>query len=407
MNKQILVVFFFYLVSGLSYAQIIFEKGYLINDSNQRIECLIKNMEWKNNPTEFQFKPSQDEIAQKISVESAKEFGIGDAIKFISARVKIDRSAEDINGISSESKPIFHEEQLFLRVIIEGNASLYSYVDGNLTRFFYKIDESEIKQLVFESYLIDGKISQNMSFRQQLVNDLKSQALDRKEFEFLNYNKKELEKIFLKYNESTDYSYTIYDVKKTRDWFNLSLAPGLNYSYSDLQNLLIIGSYLEFEKKFSFRFGIETQFILPFNKNKWSVIVETAYQYYNSELTTEADGLAGGVLISKAKFQSIQLGAGVRHSFFLNNNSKIFINISYVHDFSFNSSIKQSRIDGYTFSALEIKPADCFALGAGYQYKNRYGVEMRFYTKRELLDGYLYWSSHIKTFAVIFKYSLF
>ena len=136
MKKQILVVFLFSLVSGLSYSQIIFEKGYLINNSNQRIECLIKNMEWKNNPTELEFKLSQNEITQKISVESAKEFGIGDAIKFISVRVKIDRSAEDINGISSESKPIFHEEQLFLRAIIEGKASLYSYMDGNLARFF-------------------------------------------------------------------------------------------------------------------------------------------------------------------------------------------------------------------------------------------------------------------------------
>jgi hypothetical protein len=405
MKKQILVVFLFNLVSELSYTQIIFEKGYLINDSDQRIECLIKNMEWKNNPTKVEFKLSPNEIIRTISVENAKEFGIGDAVKFISARVKIDRSAEDISRMSSESKPIYVEEQLFLRTIIEGNASLYFYVDANLTRFFYKMDDSEIKQLVFKSYLIGDKISQNMSFRQQLVNDLKCQSLDRKEFESLNYNKRELKKIFLKYNESTDSIYTLYDAKKKGDWFHLSLTPGLNSSNFNFQNIIVTGNYVEFKKEYNLRFGIETQFILPFNKNKWSVIIEPAYQYYNSEMTTERS--VGGALISKVNYQSIQLATGVRHSFFLNDKSKIFINASYVHDFCFNSTIKQSKTNGITFNPLKIKPLDCFALGAGYQYDNRCGIEMRYYTKRELLGEYMYWESNFTTFAVILEFSLF
>jgi hypothetical protein len=416
MKKQIGLVFLFSLVSGLSYTQIIFEKGYLINDSNQRIECLIKNMQWKNNPTELQFKLSENETIQKISVDSAKEFGIGDDVKFISARVKIDRSLEQIYVMSSESMPIFHEEQLFLRAIIEGKASLYSYMDGNLARFFYKMEDSEIKQLVFKSYLIennnnfsirDKKIGQNVTFRQQLLNDLNCQTINRREFEILNYNKRDLKKIFLKYNGSTDSLYTNYNVKKKSNWFDLSLRPGLNCSSFNFQNMSSKVINVAFDKDFSFRFGIETQFILPFNKNKWSILFEPTYQYYNSETTTEIDGIVGGILTSKVKYQSLQLAAGVRHLFFLNNNSKIFLNASYVHDFSSNSSINQTRLDGSTSSSLEIKPTNCLALGAGYQYKNRYGIEMRYYTKRDLLIDYLDWNSDFTTFAVIFEFTLF
>ncbi len=373
-------------------------------------------MEWKNNPTEIEYMIPGSEKAQKSSVKNVKEFGIGNDVKFISALVKIDRSIEEINGMSSQAKPDFHEEQLFLRVILEGNASLYSYVDGNLVRFFYKMVDAEIKQLVFKSYLIennnnfsikDKKIGQNMSFRQQLLNDLKCETINRREFEILNYNKTDLKKIFLKYNESLNILSTVYEGKKKEDWFNLSLTPGLNYGSANFENTYVKGSYLDFEKMFSFRFGIETQFILPFNKSKWSILFEPAYQYYNSDAISATDRIPGLELHSKINYQSIQLASGVGHSFFLKNKSKIFVNAFYVHDFSFNSSIEQKRGDGTALSTLDIKPRDCFALGAGYQFKNRFGIEMRYYTRRDLLGDYVYWVADFKLFSVILKYTLF
>ena len=39
-------------------AQISFEKGYYIDNSNQKVDCLIKNVDWKNNPTSFEYKLS-------------------------------------------------------------------------------------------------------------------------------------------------------------------------------------------------------------------------------------------------------------------------------------------------------------------------------------------------------------
>ncbi len=263
MKRQFLVIFLYCLVSGLSYSQIVFEKGYLINDSNRRIECLIKNKEWKNNPTVIEIKLSQDVTVRKISVENAKEFGIGDEVKFISALVMIDRSGEDVDGMSSESRPIFQQEHLFLKTIVEGKASLYSYMDGNLVRFFYKMDDSEIKQLVFKSYRIDDKISRNFTFRQQLINDLNCQSIDQKDFELLNYNTKELKKIFLKFNNSTDSAYTLYDVRKKRDWFELSITSGLNCSNFDLRSE---SSYFKFERDFTFRFGMKPNLFCPLTK---------------------------------------------------------------------------------------------------------------------------------------------
>ena len=50
MKKNLLLL----LVSILTvnvYSQISLEEGYYIDNSNQKINCLIKNLDWKNNPT--------------------------------------------------------------------------------------------------------------------------------------------------------------------------------------------------------------------------------------------------------------------------------------------------------------------------------------------------------------------
>ena len=46
-------------VTGLLQAQTKFEKGYFVDNSGQRTEVLIKNLDWKNNPTEFEFKKNE------------------------------------------------------------------------------------------------------------------------------------------------------------------------------------------------------------------------------------------------------------------------------------------------------------------------------------------------------------
>lgn len=47
-------------------AQINFEKGYFISNDNEKIECLIKSIDWKNNPTEFKYKLNEKQTCQKI-----------------------------------------------------------------------------------------------------------------------------------------------------------------------------------------------------------------------------------------------------------------------------------------------------------------------------------------------------
>ena len=67
---------FLLLMVVCSYGQIRFEKGYFITNENQRTECLIKNVDWKNNPHEFLYKLKDRKETQKGTIQSVKEFGI-------------------------------------------------------------------------------------------------------------------------------------------------------------------------------------------------------------------------------------------------------------------------------------------------------------------------------------------
>lgn len=408
MKKYILFTALLTTLSIISYSQIVFETGYFVNESNHKINCLIKNIDWKSNPSEFEYKLSPDKSIQTAGTQTIKEFGIIGVCKYIRAKVKIDRSGDKLNNMSSERNPVFQEEWLFLNVLIEGKASLFIYKDGNLTRFFYSTNDSAISQLVYKRYLTDkSNIAQNNLFRQQLFIDLKCQGITLKDVEHVKYYKKDLGKFFVNYNECTNSDFFNYVPIQRKDLFNLSIRPGLNFSNLSITNSISDSKNTEFGSELSFRFGIEAEFILPFNKNKWSIILEPTYQYFKSEKTTEVSNVQNGILVAKINYRSIELPVGVRHYFFFNDKSKLFLNVSYIFDFSINSNIEFTRSDGSLFKTLNIVTRRNIALGVGYKYKDKYGLEIRYQTGREILGEYMYWNSTYRTLSIIFGYSLF
>ncbi|MDD4372698.1 MAG: autotransporter outer membrane beta-barrel domain-containing protein [Bacteroidales bacterium] len=407
MKKLLLLVVFFTIFYAKSYAQIIFENGYFINEADEKIVCLIKNIDWRNNPTEFEYMIPPNQTVQRATIETVKEFGIDNVSKYIRAKTKMDRSSDHVSAMSAERKPIFNEEILFLKVLIEGKASLFTYVNGNLIRFFFNYDDSEIEQLVYKRYLIENKIDRNDYYKHQLLINLECEGLGLKEVEHLNYTKRDLEKLFIKYNECTGSDYLSYKTIQKKDLFNLTLKPGFKYSSLDIKNAIDDSKDTDFGNMMGFRFGIEAELILPFNKNKWSIIIEPTYQYFKSEQSKETSSFIGGILVSKVDYKSIELPIGVRHYFHLNNKSKLYANISYVIDFPSNSSIKFLRSDDTEISQEEISTGKSLALGIGYKYKETYSLEIRYYTKREVMKDHQFWNSNYNSLSIILGFTLF
>ncbi len=409
MKKPIL----FLLITLLSincYSQIQFEKGYYINNSNQKIEGLIKNIGWKNNPSQFKYKPSENGEPTIVNIESVKEFGIYNTSKYIRYNVNIDRSTRDIDDLSHVKEPIFKKEELFLKVMVEGKASLYSFQDGNLIRYFFNKDNAAVEQLIFKKFETNNKIGVNNGFKRQLWNNLKCKDISLKNVNNLGYSRKKLLNFFVKYNKCSASEFTTFE--RNENVFSLTLRPGIKSTSLSINNRTSNTLDIDFENELGPRLGIEIELIMPFNKNKWAFILEPTYQYYKSEKTKTVNPFNYAVpqnITSNIDYESFELPIGIRHYFFLNKNSKVFVNGSVVVDFAGD----KSNINFATTSlvqdpkVLNIETGINLAFGLGFKHNNKYSLELRYFTNRDLFLNYKFWESRYNSFSVIFGYPLF
>lgn len=406
MKKQLLLFVLFLALSTKSYSQFNYEKGYFITNSNQRIECLIYNIDWKNNPTTFNYKLNETAEIQTETAENTTEFALEGGAKYVRAVVEIDRSSDDVKKMGKERSPIFKSETLFLQAIVEGKASLFYYRDGSLRRYFYKKDDSPITQLVYKRYRTDsGGIAENTNFKQQLFSNLQCNEISQKNVESLKYELKDLEKLVLKYNHCQNSVSQNFNAKQKRDLFNLAIRPGVDFNSLTVFSAKPDHRNVDFGKHTNFRIGLEAEYIIPYHKGKWSVIAEPTFQSFKAEKTTISSKVSGGTLTAKVDYSSIELPIGIRHTFFLNEDSKIFLNAQYVLNFDLSPSLKYYRADGSDFDHLDMRSDKNFAFGAGFKFQDRYIFELRYQSTRYVLDRYYAWNSEYKTMSVIIGYN--
>jgi len=401
-KKLIILTTFLIILYSNCLAQVNYKEGYFINNVDKKISCSIKNLDWKNNPTEFYYKLSKNSEFVKTSIEHVKEFEIINWVKYKRFVVDIDRSSDLTKSVSIHKQPIFSKERLFLKVLVEGNATLYSYEGKNLKRYFFSLKERSIEQLVYKKYVVpqnepvmNNYIGKNNYYKQQLSNNLKCPTISENRFKSIKYQQKELINLFNEYNNCGNEDYVSVTEKKV-DNFNLSIRPGINISTLTLDNTFYSSFQpIKFGNKATIKIGLEVEYILPFNKNKWAIIIEPSYNSYSSE---SSDYYKDGI----ADIKSIDIPIGIRHYFFLNKDSKLFINTSFLTGFGINSKIDFEY--GFDLDASGIRNNMVF--GAGYKYK-KYSIELNYDTKNDVLNNYVYWFSNYQRASLIVGYNIF
>lgn len=406
--KKPFLVLLITLLSLHGYSQISYEKGYYINNSNQKIDCFIKNMDWKNNPDNFEFKLALDGKSETIDIKTVKEFGIDNTSKHIRHTVQLDRSSNNLNNLNHDKAPVFSEEQHFLKVLIEGKATLFLYEASTLKRYFYTIDSVEVEPLVFKNFLTtDNKVGSNNEFKQQLWNNLKCPSFKMNTMEHLEYKNHSLIKLFANYNECMNEDFVNFENKGKGNLFHVTVRPRYNASSLLIKNPASGAKDTDFGDNSNFGFGIELEYILPFNKNKWSVSIEPTYQRFKNQGRSKLNKVFNEELLVSVEYKSIELPISLRHYFYLNNNSKIFANFSYTFNIRSDATIDFERGDGKKLDGLDGKSGNNFAFGIGYKFKDRYSLEIRYLTSRQILQNYVSWNSKLQTTSFILGYTIF
>lgn len=403
MNKLKLLV----LILSLSvkcFGQAVFEKGYFVNNEGLKIECLIKNNDWGKNPRDFMYKLSNDGEIKNADIKDVKEFRVTDYSKYVRADVDIDMSPVKLTELSNSKDPEWERKLVFLKVLVEGNASLYYYNVGGSDQFFYQCKDSAVHQLVYKEYKSEHlQMEINAGFHKQLLRDMPVQQESSDVVLSLNYIKGDLVRYFQHYNLSVDPTYKVIKVKHVRDMLNFRVSTGFDYSSLSISNPGADYMNASFNGKLNYRFAFEMEYILPFNRNQWGVVLESSYHSYKAQmLNTETS--------ATVDCKSIDFSFGVKRYIFLNENAKLFVDgyINSIGTIMFNNSKIGYK---YVYSLgpvdyLDIMNGNNLGFGAGYEYK-KFFAELRYYTAQDILSNYGSWHSKFQRFSLIVGYKIF
>ena len=278
MRTIFIVMMLFYSMSV--FCQHKFKPGYYIDESSQKNVVLIKDEDWKNNPVKFYFKSTGDSPEQTATLENVKEFAINQGVTYIRARVQIDQSSLEIARLSRNSTPDYMEDTVFLELLAAGEANLYYHQGKTLKNYFYRKNGGPIEPLIYKKYISQlgdnssQSIKENRYYQVQLEEHLKCEGSTSRPRSIF-YTANDLVGYFNDYNScngSIDFSGNT----SRKIPIHLRIRPGINKSGLELNSSQ---GHTTFEDKYNLRLGLEGELLLPFNNQKWGLILEPTSQY--------------------------------------------------------------------------------------------------------------------------------
>lgn len=382
-----------------TYAQNIFEEGYVITPSNDSIPCLIKNMDWLNNPSSIEYKLTENDEVKTYTINQIKEFKILNKFRYVKEKINIEISSNEINNLDYSKYLKLQEREILLKEIISGDASLYEYRQNEILNYFYKINQNPIKLLEYKSYLIDAKtVSYNKNFQQELLINLTCENMSINDFKNLDYKENKLTKVFEKYNKCKNPDQIITQFKKPNP-IHLWVKPRFNTSNIEMYFALPYKVY-KFHGNSSVGLGAEIEYTLPFNNNQWSFFAEPNYVSFNSDFKDSNQKI-------DFEYKNIEIPVGVRYGYFITPKSKIFGNIAYVVGVDLGSKLKVDNPKHYTDYEIKLKSNPYFTFGIGYVYNNRWGIELRKSASTNTTKNIKFWSSGYNITSFILSYRIF
>ncbi|MCP9766404.1 hypothetical protein EGI22_00700 [Lacihabitans sp. LS3-19] len=388
--KSILILIFNTIIAFNAIGQIVFEKGYLITEEGEKVDCFIKNNDWNNNPRSFVYRTTEKGKEQEGSLEFIKEFSVNGHFKFIKKEVDFEVSSDNIRNLSSDKNPVFEKRTIFLKVLVEGSVNLYRYKKKEAIRFFYSLGDSEIKPLIFKKYLKNGKEASNITYKQQILNEFDPEKIDKEAVLKLTYLEPRLEGFFLIYNNKFSSKGTLLRSNVKRDKVFLKLTPGISYS-----NFSFVSGKktYNYESNIEYRVGVEFDYILPINMNKWSVYIEPNFFYSPVRKDTDPD-----VNYRDIGFKFITVPVGIKGKSYLKKGGIIFYNVNY--------DMGEGTSFGSKFGNVKLSAGNNFGIGAGFE-KKKISLECRYIGNTNVFRYYQNYYSNYTRLQFILGYQLF
>lgn len=290
-----------------------------------------------------------------------------------------------------------------MKVFIEDKYKLYGYRENNHESFFIKDDEGQFQQLIYKKYLDEnGQVVSNVFYKYQLSKYLSKEKLEMSVFENLNYSQYDFEKLFKKVGAKNIIS-DIVRKDKNKNSFRIYLQPGIN-SVSPSISLDRGSIQFNFSSKSKTYIipAIEMEYNLQFNRNKWSTVLDVSDFTYDFEGIGEYSiGNFRKDIQVKMDYKSTDIGIGIKHYMFLNDNSSIFIGSQY----NLSLATKGKTTFSSDFGTLDATNESYLSFETGYNYKNHIGIKAKLNYKKPFTSSY-YFVSNVNTISFMLTYNI-
>lgn len=403
--KKYLIFFAISLISVLAFSQSEFEAGTLINQNNVSKNVLIKNEEWTKNPDKFYYKTSDISEIQIAQLDNTNEIFVDNKFKFIKAIVEVDinGTSSNISNYGKSREPKFNQEETFLNVLVEGEISLLEYNSNNISYFYLLLDNGEIIPLIYKKYLSSrdsNKVLENNRYKNQLSNYLKSDKLSSEDFIDVDYYKSDLTKIMETYYSATGKEHIVYKNKKdfntNKKKFAIRPEVGVSFNSASFQDDARHVDEFSFDSEMTPILGVEFEYFLPFNNNKWSLFSEISYSNYNNTVLQSREGsVLEDIDEISLDYSFISLNIGPRHYFYFSKNSALYFDASLNIRFPIGNSILKNepysgQAGGHVAYEIEASSIISGGVGVGFLYK-KFNLELLYnltgtMSSREYLD---------------------
>lgn len=389
-----------------TYAQDV--KGYYITESGKTINGFFEDGDF-NNSQVLKFKETPSAAAQNLPIDVV-EYGLDDLnLKYEKLSVKVDISTKD----SHNKEPVWETKTLFLNIIVSGNANLYSYTKDYETKFFYKTkDKQGAEQLINKKYFTDTeKIAMNRAYRQQLYNTVNCNNQKKvSDFVDVAYNKTALENLFIEYNECMGGESKVFKTK-IESGFKFTAFAGVSsttFGVTDNDRLPDDGSNI------NYLVGAEIAYRFPSQTSEVFLMAE--YETIDGNIQGRKDNPYNHI-ISKYEFNgsAINTAIGYRYNFILSNMNKIFLEGAF--NLSFPSGEVTQNVLVYPAAGSDPYPETtydykwktgfCLGFGVGYVFDGKYGIALRYTTKRDFLeDVYSFYKTEVSRLGLNLRYTI-
>lgn len=413
------------LCASLTFGQEKFMESQIVFKNGETKSGYILYKDWHNAPEEITFKSSLENQEELISLKSeVSAFEILNTVKYIYATIQFDKSSSKVSELSFVRNPEYIEKSGFLKVMVEGKASLYSFTSGGVTKFFVSTEKLKFEPLIHKKYLAEQsdsntynsttstKIATNYTYI-PLLNEHVSCGEQAPNYNNLSYDENALKKYFIKYN-TCEGATTTYEMPTKKAIFKLGILGGYSMINSSFEILTVSDNKVNDSKNLqSFRFGIQSEIKFPIHNYRSSLIAELSYISFSNDYNTITANNTTAIDL-EYKFNFIDFNIGVRYQFLPPIQKHNFFGEALITPLSFNVGENYVKYDttynlGLSTEQTISNDIDLahkikMQLGLGYNFNNKLTASVRYVLPNESLKTT---ASSVKTSEINFLLSYY